>query len=1145
MRKQTTIAMLVVCALTGIASVADDLAKNFAAPPPSARPWVYYFIMDGNFTRAGITSDFEAMKRAGIGGMLIMEVNVGIPQGPVKFMSAEWRQLFKHAVRETERLGLQITLNAGPGWTGSGGPWVKPEQSMQHVVASAVEVSGPAKFDATLPRPTPRPAYFGNKGLPEEILKAKDEFYVDVAVMAVPKTDDAQRIADIDEKALYLRHPYTSRPGTKPFLSAPADFPALPGIAVIPADRVVDLTARLAVDGHLAWDVPAGKWTILRFGRTSTGANTRPAPAPGLGLECDKFDKAALDAHFEKFIGALVRETGPRGKSPDKGWTSLHIDSWEMGAQNWSAAFREEFRKRRGYDPLRYLPAVTGRVVESLEVSERFLWDLRQTAQELVIENHAQHLKKLGLRHGLGLSIEPYDMNPCADLSLGAVADVPMCEFWLYGFNSFFSCIEAASVAHTCGRPVVAAEAFTSSAAERWQAHPASMKPLGDWAFCAGINRIVFHRYQHQPWLDRRPGMTMGPYGVHWERTQTWWEMVPAYHTYLARCQFMLRQGLPVADVLYLAVEGAPHVFRAPTSATRGNPPDRFGYNFDGIAPETLLARVSVKDGKLVLPDGMSYRVLVLPERDTMTPVLLRKVKELVEVGAMVIGPRPLKSPSLSGYPKCDDEVRSIAGELWGDCDGRTIKEHRVGKGRIVCEPRRQADTSQETKNPLEHAKWIWHKEAKPGMNAPVGRRVFRRTVMLETTAQIESARVFMTADNSFELTVNGRNAGSGDNFHDLRELDVAQMLKPGANELVVIAENGGDAPNPAGLIGALVIKFRDGRVLELPTNRQWQSALTAEAGVWSPTLELGPVGMTPWKLNGKPTPPEPEQYGDFAVVTDVLKKMSVAPDFESDASLRYTHRRDDETDIYFVANPEDRDVKAVCAFRVSGGQPELWDSVTGATRRLGGAREQDGRTIVSLEFAPRQSWFVVFRNSGRLAPRDAETANALSRSERTTLSGPWEVSFDPKWGGPARVTFETLKDWTKYLEPGIRYYSGKAIYRTTFDAPRPALHAPRLFLDLGKVAVMASVRLNGRDLGVVWCAPWRVEISGVVKERENRLEITVANLWPNRLIGDQSLPLEKRFTWTTWNPFKKDDSLIESGLLGPVTIQSAERIAP
>ena len=418
-------------ALAAATVTTDALATKFASPPDTARPWVYWFVMDGNFTRAGITADFEAMQRAGIGGVIFMEVNVGIPQGPVKFMSPEWRQLIKHAVAEAERLGLQITMNAGPGWTGSGGPWVKPEQSMQHIVASVVEVAGPTNFSAPLPRPAPRPAYFGNAGLPQAIVKAKDDFFVDVAVLAVPRTSEAQRITDIDEKALYLRHPYSSRPGTKPFLPSPANFPVLPADAVVPTERVVDLTGKLTADGRLDWQVPEGQWTILRFGRTSTGANTRPAPNPGLGLECDKFDPAALDAHFDAFMGALLREIGPRKESPDVGWNMLHIDSWEMGAQNWTGAFREEFRRRRGYDPLRYLPAMTGRVVESLEVSERFLWDLRQTAQELTIENHAQHLKELGRKHGFGLSIEPYDMNPWSDMSLGGVADVPMCEFWL------------------------------------------------------------------------------------------------------------------------------------------------------------------------------------------------------------------------------------------------------------------------------------------------------------------------------------------------------------------------------------------------------------------------------------------------------------------------------------------------------------------------------------------------------------------------------------------------------------------------------------------------------------------------------------------------------------------------------------------
>ena len=397
---------------------------------------------------------------------------------------------------------------------------------MQHLVASAVEVAGPKHFDEVLPRPQRRPAFFGDGALPPELEKAKNEFYRDVLVLAFPTPAGNERISDIDEKALYVRAPYSSQPGVKARLPSPASYPALPAEAVVAADRVVDLTTKLDADGRLAWDVPEGKWTIMRFGRTSNGAGTRPAPLPGLGLECDKFDKAALDAHFDEFIGALLREIGPRKKAAGTGWTMLHIDSWEMGAQNWTAAFREEFRRRRGYDPVRYLPAITGRVVDSMEVTERFLWDLRQTAQELVIENHAEHLKALGHKNGFGLSIEPYDMMPCADMSVGAVADVPMCEFWLYGFDTAYSVIEAASIAHTCGQPIVAAESFTSTDAERWQAYPGSMKVLGDWAFSAGVNRIVVHRSQHQPSLDRRPGMTMGPYGVHWERTQTWWDMV-------------------------------------------------------------------------------------------------------------------------------------------------------------------------------------------------------------------------------------------------------------------------------------------------------------------------------------------------------------------------------------------------------------------------------------------------------------------------------------------------------------------------------------------------------------------------------------------------------------------------------------------
>jgi len=972
---KTTPVLAALCAGVALAGAADSLDSGFRAPPPEARPWAYWFFMDGNMTREGITADLEAMAKAGLGGGILMEVDVGIPRGPVEFMSPRWQELFRHAVKEAERLGLELTLNAGPGWTGSGGPWVRPEQSMQHLVASETNLTGPLHFEGPLAKPAPRQPFFGEATLTPALKQARDEFYRDVAVLAFPTPSGQGRIADIDEKALYYRAPYSSQPGVKPFLPAPAEHATLPAAQCIAPDRIVDLSRRLSADGRLDWDVPEGHWTVLRFGRRTTGQTTRPAPLPGLGFECDKFDAAALDAHYEAFVRTLLRGLGPR-QAGRGGWTMLHIDSWEMSSQNWTAGFAGEFRRRCGYDLLDYLPVMTGRVVGSLEASERFLWDLRQAAQELVVQNHASHLRELGHRDGLGLSIEPYDLDPCADLNLGSAADVPMCEFWAkgHGFATEFSAFEAVSIAHTLGRPIVAAESFTSGDSERWQLYPGALKGQGDWALCAGVNRLVFHRYQHQPWLDRAPGMTMGPYGVHWERTQTWWEMVGGFHQYLARCQFLLRRGLPVADICYLAPEGAPHVFRPPASATHGDPPDRLGYNFDGCGPEALMSGADVSDGQLRFPGGMSYRVLVLPRFDTMTPALLRKLKGLVEAGATLLGAPPRKSPGLTDYPECDLEVQRLAAELWG---GQEAAERQVGKGRVI----RDTGASQ---------------AAGPG----------------------EKPRAF------------------------------------------------------------------------------------------------------------------PDIYPDYASVASLLAGMNVAPDFEAAPFLRYTHRRDAGADIYFVANPEARPLEASATFRVSGRQPELWDPVTGAQRDLPECAEQAGRTRVPLRLDACQSFFIVFRKA--VGPQPAPGRNFADSRPVQAINGPWDVAFQPNRGAPERVSLDTLTDWSQHSDPGVRHFSGIATYRTQFDwTPRES----RLFLELGKVRVLAEVRLNGRDLGPVWTAPFRVEITGALRPGPNLLEIRVANLWPNRLIGDAALPPAQRVAWTTWNPFQKEAPLLPSGLLGPVRI--------
>ena len=959
------------------------LEDEFRSPPDSARPGVYWYFMDGNLNREEMTADLESMKEVGLGNLVFLEVYVGVPRGPVKFMSEPWQELFAHAVHEAERLGIDITLGAGPGWTGSGGPWVKAEQSMQHLVFSTVETKGPEKFDAVLPLPEQRSTRWH---------KMRSPFYEDVFVYAFPRRKPI--IRDVSEKALYERNPYTSMRGVKPYLPAPSQYQEVGPSEVISLKDMVNLTERVDSDGCLRWDVPAGEWTIVRMGRRSTGASTRPAPAPGVGFEHDKFDAAALDEHFENYYGKLLCKVGPRtGKH---GWTTVHLDSWEMGAQNWTPKYREEFRARRGYDPQRYFLTFTGRVVESMEISERFLWDVRLTAQELVLENYAERLKHLGHKHGFALSIEPYDMNPTADLDLGAVADVPMCEFWSagMGFDSAFSCIEASSIAHTMGRPIVSSEAFTANSGEGWRQFPWSMKNQGDWAFCMGINRFVYHTFAHKPLGDEhRPGMTMGSIGIHWDRGQTWWPMVKDYHRYVARCSHLLRKGVTVSDILYLTPEGAPHVFRPLASALHGSGPlaDKKRYGFDGCSPNILMTRAEVRDGRIVFPGGTSYRLMVLPEVQTMTPGLLAKIEALVKAGATVVGSPPVKSPSLSEYPACDKEIQSLAKRIWGGIEApKAIIRHDYGRGTIY-----------------------W----------------------------------------------------GGPRSKDL--------------------------------------------------------------------------------------------YPDYDSTVALFKEMGISEDFTTTGPVRYGHRRTEEREIYFVSNRSNQPIQANCTFRVGKGPPELWNPVTGETRLLPQYKSNSGLTTIPMEFVAYESFFVVFPRNGssRGNKVNARSANFTKLSPVATLEGSWKVSFDPKWGGPEKITFDALQDWTKHAERGIKYYSGIATYRKTFNLPK--VSGKRIYLDLGTIHDIARVRLNGKDLGVVWCAPWRVEISDAVKPKDNRLEIEVANRWPNRLIGDDQAPdadvrtvkwdsglLEGkeyktgRYTFTTTRTHK---NLLPSGLLGPVVLQAAE----
>lgn len=685
-----------------------SLEEGFKNPPLEAKSGVYWYFMDGCYSREGITKDLESMVDVGINHIVFLEVKLGgVPRGEVDLLSVEWMDMFKHIVEECERLDVEITLGVGPGWSGSGGPWVDPEGSMQHLVASSKTIVKSGTQTISLPLPDPMRPYFGGRPS-EDIEQIRSGYYEDVAVLAYPTPAKELKLEpekDADEKALFYRGPYSSVRGVKQYLPMYAEYPDTKGVS---RSEIIDLTSKLKSDGTLVWDVPEGKWTIMRFVSRNNGSVTRPAPLPGLGLEADKFDTLSMSKHIDKFVGGIFRHVGFKGRdasSPIGGFTMLHMDSWEMGAQNWTQKFREEFTKRRGYDPLLFFPVYEGVIVENQEMTERFLWDLRLTSQELIIENHATYIRNYAKRYGLGLTIEPYDMTPTSDLELGAVATVPMAEFWAvgFGYNTTWAPYEATSIAHIKGVNLVPAEAFTSWGG-RWTLYPGNMKDQTDWAFATGINRLVFHTFQHQSLDDKlKPGMTMGPHGVHWNRNQTWWDMGRSYHDYVSRCQFLLQQGTVRSDILYLSPEGSPHVFRAPNSALEQEAipptkapmyggawenkmamPDKRGYGFDATPP-SLLYTATVKDGNILFPSGASYEVLVLPVYDVMTPELLAKIKSLIEAGATVIGMPPLKSPSLVNYPECDSELGALVKEMWGEGKSpETLSSRSLGKGELI-----------------------------------------------------------------------------------------------------------------------------------------------------------------------------------------------------------------------------------------------------------------------------------------------------------------------------------------------------------------------------------------------------------------------------------------------------------------------------
>jgi hypothetical protein len=566
------------------------------------------------------------MQQVGIQEVQIFSVSLGDPRGAATYLSPLWLDLLEHAANEAQRLGLEVGFHNGPGWSSSGGPWVTPKHAMQTVVFSETACRGGERFVGQLPQP-----------------KSKLNYYRDIAVLAFPKPKISLRIDNLDYKILSERIRNHLVPDAKP----------IPIAASIDRTDIVDLSGSMNKDGVLTWDAPAGDWVILRIGHTPKGTRNRPAPVDGRGLECDKMSRAAVDEFWAGGVAPIIEKLDSLvGETV----TNCVIDSYEVGATNWTPGFDDEFKRLRGYDCRDFLPTLAGYYVEGGEVTERFLWDFRRTIGDLIAENYYGHFRKLCHQHGMKLSVEPY-WGPFDNMQVGENGDIVMCEFWS-GDVAFFDTPKfVASIAKLKGDSIVGAEAFTGAGG--WTEHPATIKSIGDRAWAQGINRFIFHSYVHQPW-DVGPGLTLSYHGLEFNRLNTWWKQGTAFLDYVGRSQFLLQQGQSVADVLVFTGESSPNnTFLMPEIKS-------LGYDYDLIGANRIES-LTVEGGLIRTETGATYRVLVLPETSWMRPETLDRFAKLVKAGATILGPQPKKSPSLQGFPDCDERVSKLANQLWGE----------------------------------------------------------------------------------------------------------------------------------------------------------------------------------------------------------------------------------------------------------------------------------------------------------------------------------------------------------------------------------------------------------------------------------------------------------------------------------------------
>lgn len=919
-------------------------------------------------------------------------------------------------------------------------------------------------------------------------------------------------------------------------------------------EKVIDVTDYMDSLGNLRWKAPrAGRWTIVRIGYTTTGEVVAAAPDSGIGLDCDKLGKEGIDRHFTLFLSPLLERLRPWCGSVLE---SLVIDSWEAGKQNWTESLPAYFKMKRGYDIMPRLLTVTGRIVGSVDETERVLWDFRRTHTDMFLENYVERFKELASRHGLTYAGEAYGDGNFESLEMAARQDVPMCEFWThYIYGNISTTMLAASAAHVWGKPIVACEAYTGTPFNsKFTEHPYGMKALTDYIMAAGVNRLVYHATTHQPYTGSQPGnlMTMGPFGTHLDRTSTWADQFAAFNLYVSRCSYMLQQGHYVGDVLYLKDEA---ISSGVPNYNTAYPATPYGYRWDITSTEALCKRIAVKDGRIVLPDGMSYRLMVIPSMERTSPETLRRILTLVHQGmnVLLVGDKPTGYLGLDRQK--DKEVRILADSLWQE--GTSGKGHVYIGGEVkdILEGMGlRPDFSFQARNKDAQIHFI-HRTVgcdEVYFIANHRRRSERLTVTCRVTDKVPVLWDAETGETGIAVPYKQEDGKTKLNI-DLTECGSTFIVfRPSGNEERASA-NLSDFEETTSVPTVLHTHEGDREYHAADTLHStfslslWAKPETfaaagrgfllypgaAEKGKSSIGISMGQNGIRIYERQGNRSIPIIEHLQPIEGWTHIaLTYNQGIPILFLNGKLTATGNRS--------------------AYDC---QPAI--DIPMSEEQYAGSFEGDQTQTELFDYALSEVEADSLYRIGLPAPRTVGTP-------WLDLSQAWQVEF-PAWSkAPAEITLPHLQSLHKHANFNVRHFSGTATYRKVLTLTRAQirkLKGKRILLELGRVENMAEISVNGSTPVLLWKAPFMMDVTSLLHAGKNELTIRVTNLYPNRFIGDEHLPEKyeydkygrlRRFPdwylkgetdnrekvlFSPWKHYHADDPLLESGLTGPVRL--------